>query len=129
MTWHKLDGDTIALTRSTLPASERLPDGRWVSGFNALPADDPLVAEAGWVQSSDPTEQPNTSRIWRWAWTANNGAVSGSWVDDGPVPPPPVDPAIAAAEILAEADELAPALPADLADILARAAAALRGEA
>ena len=44
MTWHKLNGGTIAMTGDR-PATERLGDGRWVSGFDVLPADDPLIAQ------------------------------------------------------------------------------------
>jgi hypothetical protein len=88
MTWHKLASGVIVMTADR-PATERLPDGRWVSGFDVLPAGDPLVAEAGWVQSADPTAQPDdTSRVWRWAWTVDAGTVTGSWVDDGPAPTP-----------------------------------------
>lgn len=120
--WHKINDGSIVRSVATLPESERLSDGSWVTGFRG--ADPDVVSAAGWVQSDDPPERPDDGHAQSLVWTLNgDGTVTGSWVQGGPFLTP-----TSAADILAEAAALpTPVTPADLADILARAAAALDG--
>lgn len=130
MTWHKLNGNTITRTAGQRPNTERLPDGRWISGFDALPANDPLVTEAGWQHTDDPTPQPDNLRLWRWQWSVTNSVVTGNWVDDGPIPPvtPTAEQRIEqASEALAAVAAISPVLLADVQEALAEVATILAG--
>ncbi len=120
--WHKINDGNIVRSVAALPESERLPDGSWVTGFRG--ADPDVIAAAGWVQSDNPPERPDDGHAQTLVWALNDdGTVTGGWVQGEPFSAPTF-----AADILAEAAALpAPVTPADLADILARAAAALDG--
>lgn len=136
--WHKINDGSIVRSVGTLPESERLSDGSWVTGFRG--ADPDVVAAAGWAQSDDPPERPDDGHAQSLVWTLNgDGTVTGGWVQGGLLPAPERT----AEDRLAEAHQVledgaveiaalpAPTTPADvsatMADILARAAAALNG--
>lgn len=138
--WHKVQAGLVTASRSTLPESEQLSDGSWVTGFPG--ADAGVIAAAGWVQSNDLGPQPDDGHTQTAVWTLNgDGTVTGAWVQGDPLPPPErtpeqqiADARAVLADGAAELEQLpAPATPADVtatvADILARAAAALNGGA
>ena len=130
--WHKTENGSVRRSAPVLPESERLPDGSWVTGFTGADAD--VIAAAGWVQSDDPPARPDDGHEQTLVWTLNSdGTVTGGWVQGDLLPPVPrtADERLAEAhQVLEEAASLpTPITPADLADILARAAAALNGGA
>ena len=99
--WHKIEAGAITTSRSTLPASERLPDGSWVTGFPG--ADPDVISAAGWVQSADLGPRPDDGHAQTAVWTLNgDGTVTGEWVQGDPLPPP----AKTVAEIAAEYDPI-----------------------
>ena len=103
MTWVKIVANNIADTRPVLPASEQLPDGRWVTGFPN--ADAATIEAAGWHAAPDPAPAPNNGFQQSLVWSWNGTAASSSWVQGAAIPPNPRTVAIAAATTLADLKE------------------------
>ena len=101
--WVKIASNNVQRADPTLPASEQLPDGRWVTGFPT--ADPATIQAAGWYTAPDPAPQPNNGFQQTLVWTWNGTAASSTWVQGSAIPPNPRTVAIAAATTLTDLKE------------------------
>lgn len=102
--WVKIVANNVTRSQAELPASEQLPDGRWVTGFPG--ADPATIQAAGWYPAPDPAARPDNGFQQTLQWSWNGSAASSVWVQGAAIPPDPRAVAIAAATTLADLKEV-----------------------